>query len=223
MERFLYRLSKSEHADRFVLKGALMLQLWGGPLTRATKDIDLLGRASATVDELVSVVRLCLAVDVDDDGLRFDPDSVAGEEIRLTTHYDGVMVESERMPGAADSFLSLLHACLRLPGPRPEVALTAEQLPGLRYSVQLLWADDDPFGDVDIGRRVAELIPDAELHVVPGGHAPWVNAPTRVGQLATTFLCKRYAAPLGEPERFEEPTAATHSRSRNGRQSLQSG
>lgn len=26
MERFLYRLSRSEHADRFVLKGALMLQ-----------------------------------------------------------------------------------------------------------------------------------------------------------------------------------------------------
>jgi hypothetical protein len=25
MERFLYRLSKSQHADRFILKGAMML------------------------------------------------------------------------------------------------------------------------------------------------------------------------------------------------------
>ena len=56
MERFLYRLSRSDHADRFVLKGALMLQFWGGPLSRATKDIDLLGRSTATVDELVDVV-----------------------------------------------------------------------------------------------------------------------------------------------------------------------
>lgn len=43
MERFLYRLSVSEHADKFVLKGALMLAAWGGAATRPTRDIDLLG------------------------------------------------------------------------------------------------------------------------------------------------------------------------------------
>lgn len=31
MERFLYRLSQSAHAQRFVLKGALMLRVWGSP------------------------------------------------------------------------------------------------------------------------------------------------------------------------------------------------
>ncbi len=41
MERLLYRLSRSRHANRFVLKGALMLRMWGGPATRATKDLDL--------------------------------------------------------------------------------------------------------------------------------------------------------------------------------------
>jgi hypothetical protein len=51
MERFLYRLSQSDHSDRFVLKGALMLQFWGGPLTRATRDIDLHGRTTATAGE----------------------------------------------------------------------------------------------------------------------------------------------------------------------------
>ena len=43
MERFLYRLSKSPHAARFVLKGALMLRVWDAPMARPTKDIDLLG------------------------------------------------------------------------------------------------------------------------------------------------------------------------------------
>jgi pimeloyl-ACP methyl ester carboxylesterase len=134
------------------------------------------------------------------------------------------MVESERMPGAADTFLSLLNACLRLRGARPEVALTAEQLSGLRHPVQLLWADDDPFGDVEVGGRVADLIPDAELHVVPGGHAPWVNAPTQLGRLATTFLNERYATPLRARERSETSTAATRSASsRNDQQSSQSG
>ena len=44
MERFLYRLSQSAHAHRFVLKGALMLRVWDSPEFRPTMDIDLLGR-----------------------------------------------------------------------------------------------------------------------------------------------------------------------------------
>jgi pimeloyl-ACP methyl ester carboxylesterase len=108
-----------------------------------------------------------------------------------------VMVESEKMPGAADSFLSLLHACVRLRGARPEVMLYAEQLSRLRHPVQLIWGDDDPFGKVEVGELAVELIPDAELHVVPGGHAAWVNAPKQVGQLASTFFSERYAAANG--------------------------
>lgn len=41
MERFLYRLAKSAFADRFVLKGALLLKAWKAPVTRPTMDIDL--------------------------------------------------------------------------------------------------------------------------------------------------------------------------------------
>jgi hypothetical protein len=44
MERFLYRLSRSPYANKFVLKGALMLIVWEAPLSRPTMDIDLLGR-----------------------------------------------------------------------------------------------------------------------------------------------------------------------------------
>jgi hypothetical protein len=51
MERFLYRLSRSPYANRFVLKGALMLQFWGGTLARTTKDIDLLGLVEISDDD----------------------------------------------------------------------------------------------------------------------------------------------------------------------------
>ena len=57
MERFLYRLSVSEHADKFVLKGALMLIAWGASATRPTRDIDLLGRLPNHVESLVGVIR----------------------------------------------------------------------------------------------------------------------------------------------------------------------
>ena len=57
MERFLYRLSKSPHAGRFVLKGALMLRVWDAPMARPTKDIDLLGRLENSLENLSMLVR----------------------------------------------------------------------------------------------------------------------------------------------------------------------
>ena len=46
MERFLYRFSLSVHADRFILKGALMLRIWRSAGFRPTMDIDMLGITS---------------------------------------------------------------------------------------------------------------------------------------------------------------------------------
>jgi hypothetical protein len=43
VERLLYRLGESPHADRFVLKGALLFALWTGEIHRPTRDVDLLG------------------------------------------------------------------------------------------------------------------------------------------------------------------------------------
>jgi hypothetical protein len=43
IERFLYRLSCSPYADRFVLKGALLMLVWLGETIRPTRDVELLG------------------------------------------------------------------------------------------------------------------------------------------------------------------------------------
>ena len=68
-ERLLYRLSKSEFADRFILKGAALLLLWLGEPIRPTKDVDLLGFGDTSADALKRVfVELC-AVESPDDGL----------------------------------------------------------------------------------------------------------------------------------------------------------
>ena len=56
-ERLLYRLSRSQRAGDFVLKGAVLLSLWMGRLQRPTRDLDLLvqvwpaGGPWATPDE----------------------------------------------------------------------------------------------------------------------------------------------------------------------------
>lgn len=46
MERFLFRLGRSPHAERFVLKGGLPTLTWAGEYARVTRDIDLLGRGA---------------------------------------------------------------------------------------------------------------------------------------------------------------------------------
>ena len=43
MERLLARISASPHADRFLLKGALLFALWYDTPHRPTRDADLLG------------------------------------------------------------------------------------------------------------------------------------------------------------------------------------
>jgi len=56
IERFIYRLSKSPHADRFILKGALMLSVWSGPASRPTMDIDLLGKIDNSLENIETIM-----------------------------------------------------------------------------------------------------------------------------------------------------------------------
>lgn len=62
MERFLYRLSRSRFAGRFVLKGALLLRVWEAPVGRPTLDIDLLGRMDNEVDAVAEAIYGCAPV-----------------------------------------------------------------------------------------------------------------------------------------------------------------
>ncbi len=100
MERFLYRLSKSAHSDRYILKGALLLRVWHSPELRPTMDIDLLGRTSNEETDVVAQVRDILTEDVEPDGLVFAPDSIQTERINEDAHYHGLRV---RFPGELDS------------------------------------------------------------------------------------------------------------------------
>jgi hypothetical protein len=97
MERFLYRLSRSAHADRFILKGALMLRAWRSPEFRPTMDIDLLGRTSNEETGIVAQIRDIMAVVVELDGLTFDPDSIRSERITEDADYEGIRVRFRGM------------------------------------------------------------------------------------------------------------------------------
>lgn len=100
MERFLYRLSQSVHADRFILKGALMLRVWHSPELRPTMDIDMLGKTSNNENDIILQIRDILAIEAQADGLVFDADSIQSERITEDAEYKGVRIR----------FLGLLDA-----------------------------------------------------------------------------------------------------------------
>jgi len=89
MERLLYRLSVSEYADDFVLKGAMLFTAWTGNLYRPTADMDFLVHGEDSSDYLVDVFRNVCNIKVDHDGLLFDTDTVKVSPIREGQQYQG--------------------------------------------------------------------------------------------------------------------------------------
>jgi len=93
LERFLYRFSQSQHRERFLLKGALMLRVWEAPESRPTRDIDFLGYVDNEIESLEGIVREVCDVAVEDDGLTYDASTVAGERITEDADYEGVRLK----------------------------------------------------------------------------------------------------------------------------------
>jgi hypothetical protein len=91
IERLLYRLGVSRHADRFILKGAMLFKLWSADRHRATWNLDLLGQGASDVAAVVAVVRDLCSIPAED-GINFDVDSITGEEIRAVDEDAGVRV-----------------------------------------------------------------------------------------------------------------------------------
>ena len=93
VERFLYRLSISQYADRFILKGASLFLVWKGHSYRVTKDADLLGFGSEDTEDISTLFKdLCGIGSEDIDGMKFMSDTVIAVPIREEQEYNGIRV-----------------------------------------------------------------------------------------------------------------------------------
>ena len=100
LERLLYRLSVSKHAESFLLKGALLFDLWFDIPLRPTRDIDLLGFGLAELPHVIGVFEdLCQMGS--EDGMMFLADSIKAEEIRKEANYTGIRVSMVALLGTA--------------------------------------------------------------------------------------------------------------------------
>lgn len=93
MERFLYRLGKSQYASHFILKGALMFTAWNIPQRRTTLDIDFLARFDNQVDSIEKAIKDICKIKVVPDGLIYDTETVKGIRIKEDADYEGVRVK----------------------------------------------------------------------------------------------------------------------------------
>lgn len=137
IERLLYRLSQTEHADAFVLKGAMLFHLFSNVAHRPTRDVDFLGRGEPDLDRMRDIFATVCSLEVQDDGLSFDESSVQAERIRDDAEYEGIRLhavgklERARIPlqidiGFGDAITPAprkrkLPSLLQFPAPRLKV------------------------------------------------------------------------------------------------------
>lgn len=93
LERLLYRLSISEHRDRFVLKGEMLVTVWVEDDNRVTRDADFLGHGDPDPERLAADFREIMAIE-SEDGLVFDLDALAATAIREEMEYGGTRLKT---------------------------------------------------------------------------------------------------------------------------------
>ncbi|MCE3254326.1 MAG: hypothetical protein K0Q67_3346, partial [Cellvibrio sp.] len=91
LERFLYRMSESRYAERFLLKGALLFTVWYDLPHRPTRDIDLLGFGSSDLENIARTFREIASISVAD-GITFDSGDILVTETRKEAGYAGARV-----------------------------------------------------------------------------------------------------------------------------------
>ncbi len=93
MERFLYRLSKSQYVDKFILKGGLLIYGWNIPLRRPTRDIDFRGYLDSSEKTILRAIKDVIAEPVPEDGIIFDASTINVEQTQIDADYEGIRVK----------------------------------------------------------------------------------------------------------------------------------
>jgi hypothetical protein len=151
IERFLFRLSQSKYAARFILKGALLFTAWKLSRHRSTMDIDLLGKIRNEAAYIEKVISEICGIDVPEDGVVFDSGSIFTETIAETAEYQGIrvllsgMLDTIRIKiqidiGFSDAIpkpMKLDYPCvLDMPGPRLH-CYTPERMIAEKYQAMI--------------------------------------------------------------------------------------
>ena len=112
-----------------------------------------------------------------------------GEGDTILRHPDllSSLVTAARDPVAAAANVADFQAVLSPIGRRSATRIEPADLRGLDVMTLMIWGDHDPVVRVADARKVADLIPNAQLAVLPAGHVPQLGNPERVAALLEDF------------------------------------
>lgn len=111
-----------------------------------------------------------------------------GEDPQGLDEVRDLLVACEGLPGYAASMAAMTGSVLRWTRVRPEMATGPDELRAVSHPVHLVWGRDDPVGSPEVGIRCADLLPQASLAIVPGGHLPWLHGSYAVAAALAGFL-----------------------------------
>ncbi len=92
------------------------------------------------------------------------------------------------LPAYRGSWLSFLETMLTLSGSNPRYQIHEAELQAIEQPVHMIWGRRDPFGDLDIGHRVATALPHGNLLEMDAGHIPWFDDPVECARLVRQAL-----------------------------------
>lgn len=213
MERLLARLSASPHADRFLLKGALLFALWYDTPHRPTRDADLLGFGPDDAAHLIATFREVATLDLGD-GIVFNPDSVKADAIREDNTYGGTRITLVARIGSARCALQIDVGFGDAVTPAPQTVAYPTLLgdfapPVLRvYPVYTVIAEKYQ-AMVMLGQANSRMKDFFDLAVI--AHRTELDGATLVAAIAATFARRQTALPTQQPlaltKQFSEDAA----------------
>lgn len=201
LERLLARVSTSLHADRFLLKGALLFALWYDTPHRPTRDADLLGFGPDDEANLIATFREVAAMDLDD-GIVFDPESVKADAIREDNTYGGTRITLVARIGSARCALQIDVGFGDAVTPGPQTVtyptlLDDFQAPTLRvYPVYTVIAEKYQ-AMVMLGQANSRMKDFFDLTVI--ARRTELDGATLATAITATFARRQTALPTGRP------------------------
>ena len=201
LERFLNRVSVSPYADQFLLKGALLFDLWFGLVPRPTRDADLLGLGPSDLSYLEEVFRNLCNVRAPD-GMTFDADSVRVVEIREQANYPGARVTMRAYLDTAEIGVQVDVGFGDAVTPGPETAtypvlLQNAAAPVLRVYPRYTVVAEKLETIASLGIANSRLKDYFDLHILATSFD--FDGPVLVAALRATFERRRTPLPEGLP------------------------
>lgn len=138
-----------------------------------------------------------------------------GERETLSAHPDLVdlFLVAQRDPLAVSAVRAEVRvlvsplALLSRSGWRRRSRVRADEVRKLSVPTLLLWGEREPLGSVAVAQEVSELMLDARVQALRGGHAPWLGQPVQTAAAVVDFVreADHRAPPLLAGSRLTQP------------------